>query len=525
MKKMLEKHGKVRSIGAGLAIVGFLLFIIAAFIKSSNVVMIMDVIGFVLFVVGGLMFTMQTKEHRVFKLLAFLAFTAFLMTWIFPYGYFQGADFYDYGMNRVGLADLGNALYYSLYFTMDKVIYLFVVAGFYGVLSKTSGYKALVGSLAKNLKKHTLVAAVVISLIITALTSLLSQTLVVLVFVPFFVAILMNMKLDKLTTFAITFGSMLIGILGATYGTDTLYFFNYYLGTEVTVGILYRLIIVLVAFFLYNFFLCMRIKKVQKEKNNEEITDVAFVPEVDKVKAKKLPVIIILLLVAIFTILGYVNWENFGLTIFTDFHKWLTELTVGEDFTVMASLLGTNAKAFGAFDLITILVVLVLASAVVALVYRVKVTDYVNAFYDGVKKMVKPVLCLIGVYYVFSICYMSPFMPTISNWALNLVDGLNPYITSLVAFITSVFSADLGYTAYSVGAFLSSVYATDLSIVHTIFVSMFGLVQIIMPTSIVLLLGLNLMKVDYKEWFKYIWLFVVGMFVILLVLFTVLVYI
>ena len=54
---------------------------------------------------------------------------------------------------------------------------------------------------------------------------------------------------------------------------------------------------------------------------------------------------------------------------------------------------------------------------------------------------------------------------------------------------------------------------------------MYGIVQIFMPTSMILVTGLALTKVSYKEWFKYIWLFVVGMIIILLVLFTVVTYI
>ena len=139
--------------------------------------------------------------------------------------------------------------------------------------------------------------------------------------------------------------------------------------------------------------------------------------------------------------------------------------------------------------------------------------------------MFKPLLFIIGSYIMFGICYLTPVMPTIANWILNLVKGFNPYLTSIVAFITSLFQNDLGYTAYTVGGFLTSAYADNVSIAHTIFTSMYGLVQIFMPTSALLVAGLSLMKVDYKEWFKYIWLFVVGMIIILLVLFTVLTYI
>ena len=98
-------------------------------------------------------------------------------------------------------------------------------------------------------------------------------------------------------------------------------------------------------------------------------------------------------------------------------------------------------------------------------------------------------------------------------------------MTSIMAFVTSLFQNDLGYTAYTIGGFLTSVYTNDISLVHTIFISMYGLIQVFMPTSALLVVGLSFMKVDYKDWLKYIWLFILGMLVILLVLFTVVAYI
>lgn len=529
MKKMLEKHGKVRLISGLIAILSIVLFIIAAFM-SDKVKLVMDVIGFLLLTGSGLVYVYKTDEHRLAKMLLFLTLEALLMTWIFPYGYFQGIDFYDYGMNRVGVTDLGYILYNIIAFTVDKLIYLLVVAGFYGVLSKVSGYQKLVSSIAQKLKKHPMVTSIVISLIIVVLTSLVSSAYVLLIFVPFFMAILLNMKLDKLTTFAVTFGSILIGILGATFGTEAYTNFSYYLGIEMTDGIVYRVIIAVVAFILYSFFICMRLKKVLKQKSSEKpeepIEEIAYAVEPTRKSVHIVPALIIMLLVFVLTILGFVSWsDNFNITVFTKFHEWLTGLKIGKDFTIFAYLLGSQAAEFGTFNLRTITIVLVLASILMALLYRVKLNDYIDNFYKGIKKMFKPILYFMAVYGVFVACYLSPFIPTITNWALNLTSNFNPYITTVLAFVSSLFHADFGYTAYSVGGYLSAAYADSLSIVSTIYFAMYGIVQIMAPTSAILVLGLNLMKIDYKSWLKFIWLFVVGMVVILLVLFTVITYI
>lgn len=534
MKKIFEKHGVVNCVGALMDVIAFILFIVAAFVDGATADMVLKVVGLVLFVVAGMMMSISSKEHSLAKSIFVLVLAGVIASWMFPGGQFQGADFAEGKFARIGLADFGFMFYYSVYFLLDKIPFLVVLTGFYGVLSKISGYQKLVGSLADKLSKHPIVTSVVMSVILFVLTSLISQTFVVLVFIPFFISILVKMGMDKLTAFAITFGSALVGILGCTYGTDTLAIFNSTLNQDIKVGLSYRFIIAAVSLVLYNFFIVMRVRKIDKDmkkntKNNTIENDPFAVEKVSgKEKTKMLPAIIVLALTAIIVILGYINWNtNFGIKVFDEFHEWLVGLEAGKDFNLISYILGANANALGNFKYVFIFIILlVLVSALLAFLYKMSFNEYIESFYEGTKKMFKPLLCLLGVNLVFTTSYIAGQpIASVYNWILNLVEGFNPFITSIVAFISSLFQVDFGYVAYTVGSFATTVFADNFAIAHTIFTSMYGIVQIFMPTSMILVTGLALTKVSYKEWFKYIWLFVVGMIIILLVLFTVVTYI
>lgn len=540
MKKILKKYGVLNCIGALMDVMAFILFIVAAFVNKTNPDTILKVIGLVLFVVGGLIMSFRSKEHNLAKSLFVLAVAGFLISWLFPAGNFQGADYYEYKFVRIGLADIGFQLYYSVYFLLDKIGFLLVLTGVYGVLSRIKGYQRLVGGIASKLNNHPIITSVVISIILFVFTSLFTQTFIVLVFVPFFISILIKMGMDKLTAFAITFGSILAGILGCTYGTDTLAVFNQNFGSDIKLGLNYRFIIAAVSLVLYNFFIVMRVRKInadmKKNRKNYDISNDPFAvakyeaPKKKSVKNLILYIVSIVFLVigALVLILGYVNWnEIFGIEIFDKFHEWLVGLEAGKEFNIFSYILGANANALGAFKYIfTGLSVLLIVSILLAFMERMSINEYIEAFYEGMKKMFKPLLFLIGVNMVFTTSYItsSPII-TIYNWLLNLVEGFNPFITSITAFVASLFQVDFGYVAYSVGGFANAVYTDNLEIVHTIFTSMYGIVQVFMPTSFILVSGLALTKVSYKDWLKYIWLFAVGMIVILLVLFTVLTYI
>ena len=533
MKKIFEKHGVVNCVGALMDVLAFILFVVAAFVNGATPDMILKVIGLVLFVVAGMMMSISSKEHSLAKSIFVLVLAGVIASWMFPGGQFQGADFAEGKFTRIGLADFGFMFYYSVYFLLDKIPFLVVLTGFYGVLSRISGYQKLVEKSAEKFGKHPIVTAVIMSVILFVLTSLFSQTFVVLVFIPFFISILIKMGMDKLTSFVITFGSVLVGILGCTYGTDSLTIFNKYMGQETTYAINYRYIIAAVSIVLYNFFIVMRVRKISNDmKKNAKANNVLDDPfKVEKLSGKEktslVPAIIVLAITVIIVVLGYINWNGyFKIEIFDKFHEWLIGLEAGEDFTIFSYILGNNANALGSFKYtFSISMLLIIASVVIAFLYKMKTNEYIESFYEGTKNMFKPMLLLLAAGMLFGIANLCLAPLSICNWLINLTKGFNPYLTSVVAFITSLFQTDLGYVAYTCGSFFTQAFSGNVEIIHTIFTSMYGLVQVFMPTSAILIVGLSMMKIEYKDWVKYIWLFALGMLVILLVLFTVVTYI
>lgn len=554
MKKIFEKHGVLRCVGALMDVLAFILLIVAAFVNGETADMILKVVGMSFFTIGGVLISLAGKEHTLAKLLTTLVLAGIIGSWVFTAGSFSGSDFYDQGFNRIGLAHFGYILYYSIYFLLDKIPFLIILAGSYGVLANVKGYQKLTDVLADKLSKHPIVASVGITVFLFLITTLFSQTLVVLLFVPFFVTILSKMGMDKLTVFAVTFGSVLVGILGCTYGTDSLASFNGQLGQTFETGLNYRYIVCAVAIVLYNFFVAMRVKKITKDTKKNVKSD-ADMFKVAKVKANEkvtiIPAIIVLAISAIIIILGYVDWNgNFGIEIFNDFHTILTDYKVGDilnkigifgglqeklaaledgnGFQLISYILGgSEAGAFGAFSYsFVILILSMVVSGLLAFLHKMSFKEYVESFYNGCKVMLKPLLFLVFANAVFATAYISGSpINSMFNWLLNLVEGFNPFITSIVAFLTSLIHSDFGYVGYSIGGFVTAVFTDNFDIAHTVFTSMYGIVQVFMPTSAFLVIGLSMMKIDYKDWLKYIWLYAVGMIVILLVLFTVVTYI
>lgn len=465
----------------------------------------------------------QEKKYGLFKGILLLIVVAILLSWLIPNGAFGSTGFQESNLQRIGLNDWSWLIYYGIYFAIDKIIFLLIVGGIYGILTKIPAYDKLVNGIAKKLSKHKSASVVILSTIIAVLTSLLTQTFVVILFIPFIISILNRMKLDKMSVLATTFGSMLVGILGATYGTEGLVYFNKYVTTDtmnINSTILIRFGILVVGLVLFNFFTLSHMKK--KDKSSETID--MFPVELEEGNNKKtniIPIVVIGVLTVLLTIFGYINWEtNWNISAFNDFHTYLTEkIVLGDDFAIFKSLLGSNMGAFGAWDLFAMSAICILFVIILGLCYRVKLDEFFNNFANGAKKMLKPIICVVAAYTLMVVVYMSPYVATIINSLLGLTETFNLATMLMSSLITNIFHTDLGYTAYILSSYLTTEYPDYLNVIYVMFISVYGLVQFFVPTSIVLGIGLTSLDVKYKDWLKYIWKFIVGIFVCLLVLF------
>lgn len=466
------------------------------------------------------------EKYDLLKSILIVILLTIVLSWIIPYGSFTGSEFVDSGLGRQGIVDILLSGVYSANFFLQQLLFVAFIGIFYGIISKTNGYKALVSVIAKIFEGKKKGFVLFSSLLITLLTTFLTQSFIVFLFIPLIINVASKLKLDKITAFLCTFGSMLIGILGATYGTEGLTYFvnylNYYQEVKITLELGVRFGILALVFIVFNFFTIKHLKKNLSSKKDEEIEDLFEVDEINK-NIKVWPMALFFGIIFVFAILGYVNWNNFNITIFDDFHSWLTGLKIG-DYTVISYILGNNAAAFGTWDLYTINVVLFIVLILSMLIYKIKMDDMIENALDGLKKMVKPMILLLLLYVIFVIIYWAPFTVTISNWILKMAKGFNPFLATLSAFITSIFHIDFGYTGYALGEFMISYFGDSFNAAFVVYVVINGLVQVIAPTSVLLVLGLSYLDIPYKKWLKHIWKFFISILVLLLAIFAIFTY-
>lgn len=221
-------------------------------------------------------------------------------------------------------------------------------------------------------------------------------------------------------------------------------------------------------------------------------------------------------LVAVFA--GY----SFDFIAKTGFGKWAKALTIwnsGIFTTLISGSFSALGTWYGLGNYLMAMVIVVAAIIALQLIYRINIDEAFDGFIAGAKKLF-PAAMLAGLAYCILVCsYNNGFMETIIT-NLSKSYGDNVIIHSLVVLVGSIFNVDLFYTANGIFTPLVSSLTdkANLNIYSVMFQSLYGLVQLIGPTSVLLIVGLNYLDVPYKTWLKYIWRLVVELLIVILLI-------
>lgn len=340
-----------------------------------------------------------------------------------------------------------------------------------------------------------------------------------------------------------------------------------------------------------------KISKTTKKTNNKKNLSAAKQEDTIVIKADKKiriwPLIAIFIIMLIILVLGYMPWNSlFELTIFDDYHTWLTSHTFGElnkyilviiclillitiinfknkvikekkvgriilnivlmlielilietlvvytfniklfglnklvkslelwDSSIFNTLVSNNFTAFGTWGTIgnymMAIMTLLLFIAILKVVYKIKFDDLLDYCKEGMKKMLPSMLMVMLAYTVLICIYNNGFMePLIADITEKFADNI--MVHSLLTILGSITNVDIYYTAAGIFANIVNGLSekANLEIFAIAFQSFYGLVQLIGPTSILLITSLTYTEFSYKEWFKNTWRIVLTLFIVI----------
>ena len=515
------------------------------------------------------------EKNNLVKVVGIMVVFAALLTWLIPQAeVFRTIEVTDAEIVRLGIMDFFQYIvmvipYFSIYF-----IFVFVLAAFYQVISKIGAYQRLTSGIAKAFKSKEWIFAIIASLIFAVLAALTTEYVTLVIFIPFVITIISKMKLSKITAFAVTFGSIIVGLMGSLYNFQVAGHNVDIFGGDYAQHFWVRIALLVSAFVVFNLFNVLHIKKTLKTKKSEVVEDPFATEETPKkdgtsfnvgpwilgavgilfvilsflnagddllvpavlvvgitlliiaAVAKFLPKATFALLFGLFaliTILAYLPWDAFGeygVQLFSDLTRGFIgyELTIPgimSEVPIFAYIFG-NVPAFGNWNMVTIQILLLVTMFVMKWTYKISTDDFIASIGDGLKKVAKLAGLLLLIHAIIVITMYSNVIPTVVYWLMDRIEGFSLFFGTISAFIGSVFTIKYQFLMHLVGSHFSVTYSEYTAQLAIMFQAVYGFVAMLAPTSLLLLVGLFYSNISYKEWLKYIWKFLIIMLLIIL---------
>lgn len=453
------------------------------------------------------------KKKRSFKLptayTVLLAITAIIAI----------ATYFIPGVKKASLADFVMAPITGLQESIDIAIFVLLIGGFLGVTTKTGALDAGIGNVVAKLKGKELILIPVLMFIFSlggtsfgmaeetiAFTALVTTTMIIAGFDPLVsvASIILGAGCGVLGS---TVNPFLVSVsIGALKGVDIAANQVIVIGTGVALWLVSLLISI---FFVMNYAKKVHADKSQTLLSDSEIRQAneAFIgnksgeEEVIEFTGKRKVVLSLFAFTFVVMVLGIIPWEEFGINLFK-----------GTGFLTGSSLGNWWFSDLGMW--------FVIMAVVIGLVYRMKEVEIVNAFLDGAAEMVGVAL-VIGVSKGISVIMSTTGLDAyVLSSASSVLVGMSPIIFTIVAFLICMalsffIPSTSGLAGLSMPIF--GPLAVSLGFPPEVIISIFsagsGLINLVTPTSGVIMGTLAIAKVDYSSWVKFVTKVLLAIFV------------
>ena len=423
------------------------------------------------------------------------------------------------GVRPAGLSDFVMAPINGLNDSIDIAIFVLLIGGFLGITTKTGALDAGIGSVVSKLKGKELILIPVLMFLFSlggtsfgmaeetiAFTALVTTTMIIAGFDPL-VSVATIILGSGCGVLGSTVNPFLVSVsIGSLNGA----------GIPVNQGVVIatNTVLWIVSLLISIYFVMSYAKKVYNDKNQSILSQLeiehaneAFIgnksgqEEVVEFTKKRKRVLGLFAFTFIVMVAGIIPWEEFGINLF-----------IYTDFLTGSSLGNWWFSELGIW--------FVIMSIIIGVVYGMKEGEIVDAFIAGAADMVGVAL-VIGVSRGISVIMNTTGLDAhVLSKASNVLVGMSPIVFTIVAYLiymalTFFIPSTSGLAGLSMPIFgpLAVSLGFRPEVVISIFSAGSGIVNLVTPTSGVIMGTLAIAKVDYESWVKFVTKVLVAIFI------------
>ena len=443
------------------------------------------------------------KKYNVFKVLLIALFAAIVCSFLIPKSQVGYSGIEKGLISPITFVDsISNGLTsFSVFVAI--FIYILSIGIFYSVLKKTNKYDEVITNTAAKFKNKK-VFIIISVLTFGILTAVIGEVYALLFLVPAFIAIAKKLGYDSKASILSTVGAIILGSAGSLYAN----YANQILATKVETNIIAKIIVLVISM------IALILYVILTSKTSDT--------KLEKKKIKKgLPITIAFDVILVLLIIGMVPWNAyFGFDGFSKFHTSVVEFKLFK-VSVFNAILGTTFVAFGEWTIYSLIVLLLVVSVILAIIYKIKVDGLLESVSEGIRKALPYAFILVLANVILVGVYNSGFFITVINSVGKMKDSVVSAIT--LSGLSAIVYPDYSYASQFTLSTLATVISKKAfyAALVVIFQAVYSLFLLISPTSILLLMALRYEEVRYKDWFKYISKFFLGLLIIFFIIFMI----
>lgn len=404
--------------------------------------------------------------------------------------------------------------------------FILMVGGFLGVVNKTGALDTGIASVVrKNKGREKMLIAILIPLFALG-GSTYGMGEETMAFYPLLIPVMIAVGFDSIVAVAIILIGSQIGCLASTINPFATGVAADAAGVSIADGMIWRIIqwFILVGmsiWFVYNY-----ASKIEKDPSKSLVADKAeehkeffqLQNSGEELSKRQRNVLTIFTLTFVIMILSLIPWEEFGIKLFTNINTWLTTMPI------LGGAIGKTMGAFGTWYFPEITMLFIMMGVLVAIVYRMSEDDFLSSFLTGAGEFLGvAIICAIarGIQVIMN---GGMITDTILHWGETGLSGLSSQVFIILAYIfylpmSFLIPSTSGLAGATMGimAPLGQFSNVPAHLVITAFQSASGILNMISPTSAIVMGALALGRVDLGTWWKFI-----GKFIVMVMLVSVL---
>ncbi len=424
----------------------------------------------------------------------------------------------------------------GFYEAVDIALFVLIVGGYINIVMKSGALMAGIGSLLKkfNGREHLLIPILMILFGIGGTTYGMAEETIA--FYLLIVPIFMMAGYDALVGVMVIMLGAGVGVLASTINPFAIGVASSAAGIGIGAGIVSRTVLFIIVEAIAIAFTMRYAKKVKANIQESKVHDLhektksEMLANQTELQEMETPHKIILGLFALsflIMILAVIPWSDFNITIFTTINDWFNANLVA--ITGSAGMAEMGTWWFGEFSMMFLTFAIIIGAYAKA--KGLMEDTFIDAFIEGTKDLLSVAL-IIGLARGIAVIMTNGGMDaTLLYYGSNILESLGevPYIIGTflfyipMSFLIPSTSGMAGATMPVMAPLGELVYGSNEGIIYTItaYSAASGIVNIITPTSGVVMGGLALAKVPYNRWVKFVMPLLVVLSIVVIIFLTI----